>query len=100
MEYGLETKCSTLISACLPLLSYDIPRLLTLKLSIDQLKEVLRLPSIKVIGILRLFAVTGREGVSMQGKTAVIIKDFLFSNGKKILFQIFNGLRMPPSSGN
>ncbi len=28
------------------------------------------------------------------------IKDFLFSNGKNILFQIFNGLGMPPSSGN
>ncbi len=46
-----ETKCSTLISACLPLLSNDIPRLLTLKLSIDQLKEVLQLPSIKAIGV-------------------------------------------------
>ncbi len=45
-----ETKCSTLISACLPLLSTDIPRLLTLKLNINQLKEVLRLPSIKAIG--------------------------------------------------
>ncbi len=45
-----ETKCSTLISACLPLLSTDIPRLLILKLSIDQLKEVLRLPSIKANG--------------------------------------------------
>ncbi len=45
-----STNCSTLIRACLPLLSTDIPRLLTLKLNIDQLKEVLRLPSIKAIG--------------------------------------------------
>ncbi len=45
-----ETKCSTLISACLPLLSTDIPRLLTFKLNIDQLIEVLRLPAIKAIG--------------------------------------------------
>ncbi len=45
-----EAKCSDLIRACLPLLSTDIPRLLTLKLNIDQLKEVLRLPSIRAIG--------------------------------------------------
>ncbi len=45
-----ETKCSTLISACLPLLSTDIPRLLTFKLNIDHVKEVLRLPSIKANG--------------------------------------------------
>ncbi len=45
-----ETNSSTLISACLPLLSTDIPRLLKLKFSINQLKEVLRLPSIKAIG--------------------------------------------------
>ncbi len=45
-----STNCSTLIRACLPLLSTDIPRLLTLKLNIDQLREVLRLPSIKAIG--------------------------------------------------
>ncbi len=45
-----ETNSSTLISACLPLLSTDIPRLLTLKLNINQLKEVIRLPSIIAIG--------------------------------------------------
>ncbi len=45
-----STNCTTLIRACLRLLSTDIPRLLTLKLNIDQLKEVLRLPSIKAAG--------------------------------------------------
>ncbi len=45
-----STNCTALISACLTLLSTDIPRLLTLKLNIDQLREVLRLPSIKAIG--------------------------------------------------
>ncbi len=45
-----STNCSTLITACLPLLPNDIPRLLKLKLSIDHLKEVLQLPSVKDIG--------------------------------------------------
>ncbi len=45
-----STNCSTLITACLPLLPTDIPRLLELKLSIDHLKEVLQLPSVKDIG--------------------------------------------------
>ncbi len=45
-----ETKCSALISACLPLLCTDVPRLLKLRLTVDQLKEVLSLPSIKGLG--------------------------------------------------
>ncbi len=32
-----------------------------------------RITKHKIIGILRLFAVTGREGVSMQGKTAGLL---------------------------
>ncbi len=44
-----STNCSKLISACLPLLSTNIPRLLSLNLSAEQLKEVLRLPSITEI---------------------------------------------------
>ncbi len=45
-----QTKCSALISACLPLLSTDVPRLLKLRLTVEQLKEVLSLPSIKGLG--------------------------------------------------
>ncbi len=40
-----STNCSKLISACLNLLSTDIPRLLSLNLSAEQLKEVLGLPN-------------------------------------------------------
>ncbi len=45
-----ETQCSALISACLHLISTDVPRLLKLRLNAEQLKEVLRMPSIKDIG--------------------------------------------------
>ncbi len=45
-----STNNSALITACLTLLSTDIPRLLKLKINIDQLKEVLQLASIKDIG--------------------------------------------------
>ncbi len=45
-----STNNSVLINACLPLLSTDIPRLLKLKLNIDQLMEVLQLPLVKDIG--------------------------------------------------
>ncbi len=45
-----STNCSTLITACLPLLPTDIPRLLKLKLNIDHLKEVLQLSSVQDIG--------------------------------------------------
>ncbi len=45
-----STNCPALISACLPLLPTDIPRLLKLKLNSEQLKDVLRLPSIKNLG--------------------------------------------------
>ncbi len=38
------------MNACLPLLSTEIPRRLTLKLNIDQLKEVLLLPPVKDLG--------------------------------------------------
>ncbi len=40
------------------------------------------------------------EMEAFMESSKIIIKDFLFSNGKKNVFQIFNGLRMPPSSGN
>ncbi len=49
-DMAQSTNNSTLITACLPVLSTDIPRLLTLKLNIGQLMEVLRVPSIKSIG--------------------------------------------------
>ncbi len=42
-----STNCSALIRACLPLLPTNIPLLLNLKLNAEQLKEALRLPSIK-----------------------------------------------------
>ncbi len=45
-----QNKCSALISACLPLISTDVPRLLKRRLTIEQLKEVLRLPSTKGLG--------------------------------------------------
>ncbi len=45
-----STNSQTLITACLPLLSTDIPMLLRMNLSLDQLKEALQLPSIKRIG--------------------------------------------------
>ncbi len=45
-----STNSQTLITACLPLLSTDIPMLLRMKLNVDQLKEALQLPSIKGIG--------------------------------------------------
>ncbi len=45
-----STNSQTLITACLPLLSTDIPMLLRMKLNVDQLKETLQLPSIKRIG--------------------------------------------------
>ncbi len=45
-----STNCSTLITACLPLLPTDIPRLLKLKINIDHLKEVLQLSSVKELG--------------------------------------------------
>ncbi len=45
-----STNSQTLITACLPLLSTDIPMLLRMKPNADQLKEALQLPSIKGIG--------------------------------------------------
>ncbi len=45
-----STNSQTLITACLPLLSTNIPMLLRMKLNVDQLKETLQLPSIKSIG--------------------------------------------------
>ncbi len=45
-----STNSQTLITACLPLLSTNIPMLLRMKLNVDQLKEALQLPSIKGIG--------------------------------------------------
>ncbi len=45
-----STNSQTLITACLPLLSTDIPMLLRMKPNVDQLKEALQLPSIKRIG--------------------------------------------------
>ncbi len=45
-----STNSQTLITACLPLLSTDIPMLLRMKPNVDQLKEALQLPSIKGIG--------------------------------------------------
>ncbi len=45
-----STNSQRLITACLPLLSTDIPMLLRMKLNVNQLKEALQLPSIKSIG--------------------------------------------------
>ncbi len=45
-----STNNSALITACLTLLSTDIPRLLKSKLNIDQLREVHQLPSVKDTG--------------------------------------------------
>ncbi len=45
-----STNSQTLITACLPLLSTNIPMLLRMKPNVDQLKEALQLPSIKSIG--------------------------------------------------
>ncbi len=45
-----STNSQTLITACLPLLSTDIPMLLRMEPNADQLKEALQLPSIKGIG--------------------------------------------------
>ncbi len=45
-----STNSQRLITACLPLLSTDIPMLLRMKPNVDQLKEALQLPSIKSIG--------------------------------------------------
>ncbi len=45
-----STKNASVITACLTLLSTNIPRLIKLKLNINQVKEVLRLLSIKGIG--------------------------------------------------
>ncbi len=45
-----STNSQTLITACLPLLSTNIPMLLRMKLNVDQLKEALQLPSIKGLG--------------------------------------------------
>ncbi len=45
-----STNSQTLITACLPLLSTDIPMLLGMKPNVDQLKEALQLPLIKSIG--------------------------------------------------
>ncbi len=45
-----STNSQRLITACLPLLSTDIPMLLRMKPNVDQLKEALQLPSIKGIG--------------------------------------------------
>ncbi len=45
-----STNSQRLITACLPLLSTDIPMLLRMKPNADQLKETLQLPSIKGIG--------------------------------------------------
>ncbi len=45
-----STNSQRLITACLPLLSTDIPMLLRMKPNVDQLKESLQLPSIKGIG--------------------------------------------------
>ncbi len=45
-----STNSQRLITACLPLLSTDIPMLLRMKPNADQLKEALQLPSIKSIG--------------------------------------------------
>ncbi len=45
-----STNCSTLINACLPLVSNNIPQLLKLKLNAEQLEDVFQLPSIKGIG--------------------------------------------------
>ncbi len=42
-----STNSTTLITACLPLLPTDIPRLMEMKLTVDQLKELLQLPLIK-----------------------------------------------------
>ncbi len=44
-----STNCSTLINACLPLVSNNIPQLLKLKLNAEQLEDVFQLPSIKAI---------------------------------------------------
>ncbi len=45
-----STNHKQLITACLPLLASNIPRIVEMKLSLDQMKEVLQLPSIKRIG--------------------------------------------------
>ncbi len=50
LRIAQSTNNSALITACLTLLSTDIPGLLKLKLNIDQLKEVLQLPSVKDLG--------------------------------------------------
>ncbi len=49
-EIAQSTNSQRLITACLPLLSTDIPMLLRMKPNVDQLKEALQLPSIKSIG--------------------------------------------------
>ncbi len=45
-----STNSQRLITACLPLLSTDIPTLMRMKLNVDQLNAALQLPSIKNIG--------------------------------------------------
>ncbi len=76
-----STNCTTLIRACLTLLSTHIQRLLTLKLNIDKLKEVLRLPSIKAIGgerQLRLVANWMDSEIATAAQTPVDHLDSLF----------------------
>lgn len=49
-DIAQATNSTKLITACLTILATDVPRLLEMKLTVDQLKEVLRLPSIKRLG--------------------------------------------------
>ncbi len=45
-----STNSTTLITACLPLLPTDIPRILQMRLTVDQLKMLFQLPWIKGLG--------------------------------------------------
>ncbi len=65
-----STNSQTLITACLPLLSTDIPMLLRMKLNVDQLKEALQLPSIKGIGGERQLRLIANWMDAEQSRTA------------------------------
>ncbi len=47
------TNSKRLITACLPLLASNIPRIVEMKLTLDQMKDLLQLPSITCLGIER-----------------------------------------------
>ncbi len=45
-----STNNKKLITACLPLLASNIPRIVEMKLTLDEMKELLQLPSVRCIG--------------------------------------------------